>query len=273
MCLVLTAWRAHPAFRLVVAANRDEFYERPTAPLDWWSDDPRVLAGRDLADTRGGGGTWMGVAHGGRMALVTNVRARGDTPAGVTSRGELPSRYLRGGRAPEQFLDELACEDDRYNGYNLLVSDLRTLWWHSNRAPGRSPSPVAPGVHGLSNAALDTPWPKVRNGVAAFTEVLRTDNGELESPLEPYFEVLADRRQASDDALPDTGIPLEWERLVSSAFISSPVYGTRCSTVLRVRHDGSFDVTERSFGPDGGVTGERDVQGTLTTSGSSEHWE
>lgn len=262
MCLILTGWRTHPTLALVVAANRDELYERPAAALDWWADDPRVLAGRDLSDS--GGGTWLGVARGGRFAAVTNVRAPGDARAGSSSRGQLASRYLRGEQTPKQFLDELATHDSRFNGFNLLVSDLRTLWWHSNRAPRDAPHPVASGIHGLSNAALDTPWPKVRTGVAAFAAVLMADDGDPESPLGPYFEVLADRTQAPDDVLPDTGIPLEWERLVSSAFISSPVYGTRCSTVLRVRHDGSFDFTERGFGPDGAATGERGIRGTLT---------
>lgn len=263
MCLLLAAWRAHPAFLLVVAANRDEFYDRRTAALDWWSDDPRVLAGRDLADTRAGGGTWMGVARGGRFAAVTNVRAPADTRDGVPSRGELPSRFLSGEQEPKQFLDELAACDGAYNGFNLLVSDLRTLWWHSNRAPGGVPRLVTPGIHGVSNAALDTPWPKVRIGVAAFAEVLTADDGRPESLLGGYFEVLADPTQGLDEVLPDTGIPLEWERLVSSAFISSPTYGTRSSTVLRVRHDGSFDLTERSFGPEGAAAGERHMSGVL----------
>ncbi|MGH3912878.1 MAG: NRDE family protein [Pseudonocardiaceae bacterium] len=192
MCLVLTAWRAHPAYLLVVAANRDEFYERRTAPLDWWRDEPEVLAGRDLDDA-GAGGTWMGVARCGRFAVVTNVREPADIRAGAFSRGELPARYLGGQQPPREFLDELATRDGDYNGFNLLLSD---------------------------------------------------------------------RRQASDELLPDTGIPLEWERLLSSAFIASPGYGTRSSTVLRVRHDGSFDIAERSFDPDG-ATGERYIHGML----------
>lgn len=263
MCLLLVAWRAHPAFLLMVA-NRDEFYDRRTAALDWWPDDPRVLAGRDLADTRAGGGTWMGVARGGRFTAVTNVPAPANARDGVASRGELPSRFLRGEQEPKRFLDELVARDGAYHGFNLVVWDLRTLWWHSNRAPADVPRLVTPGIHGVSNAALDTPWPKVRTGVAAFTEVPTADDGRPGSPLGGYFEVLADPTQALDEALPDTGIPLERERLVSSAFISSPTYGTRSSTVQRIRHDGSFDLTERSFGPKGAAAGERHISGVLT---------
>jgi uncharacterized protein with NRDE domain len=262
MCLVLVSWRAHPAYLLVVAANRDEFYERPSAPLGWWPDEPEVLAGRDLADAGGPPGTWMGVARGGRFAAVTNVRTPARARAVTRSRGELPSEYLRGEQAPGDFLAGIAAGDGAFNGFNLLVSDLRTLWWHSNRAGGGTPRLLSPGRYGLSNAALDTPWPKVRTGAAAFADALTADDGRPDAPVAPYLAVLSDRRQAPDDDLPETGIPLEWERVLSSRFISSPVYGTRSSTVLRVRHDGSFDVTERGFGPEG-PAGERCVRGVL----------
>ncbi len=262
MCLILLAWRAHPAYRLVVAANRDEFYQRPAAAMDWWGDAPEVLAGRDLGAPDGAGGTWMGVARAGRFAAVTNVRMPTATRSVTRSRGELPARYLRGAQAPGEFLDEIAADDGDFNGFNLLVSDLSMLWWHSNRVAAGTPRSLTPGVHGLSNAALDTPWPKVRTGVAAFTEVVTADAGQPDALLEPYFGVLSDRQHAAEEDLPETGIPREWERVVSARFISSPGYGTRSSTVLRVRLDGRFDMTERSFEPTGKVE-ERALRGTL----------
>lgn len=274
MCLILLAWQSHPDYPLVIAANRDEFYARPAAPLGWWSQVPSlapllhadVLAGRDLADQAlhtanaqiSPPGTWMGLARNGRFAAVTNYRAPSEKRTDTRSRGELSSHFLIGDDSPSDYIAQLQPRSHVYNGFNLLVSDLRQLWCYSNRGEARA---LGSGVYGLSNHLLDTPWPKVRHRIAAFAETLAADRGRLDAS-HAYLQLLADSRQATDDELPRTGVSLEWERLLSAAFIRSPLYGTRASTVLRIRHDGQFDMLERSFDAHGQL-GEQHVQGQL----------
>lgn len=269
MCLILVAWQSHPDYALVVAGNRDEFYARPAAPAHWWQDAPEVLAGRDLAEVIGDAGTWMGIAgadarsgRGARFAALTNYRAPSEKRTDARSRGELVSHFLRGDQTPDEYLHDLAGAHGAYNGFNLLASDLHDLWWYSNRSKSRQPQRLKPGLYGLSNALLDTPWPKVRSRVGALCEVLAADRGQLGGSPDPYLQLLADARQAPDWELPSTGVAPEWEKLLSSAFIRSPNYGTRASTVLRVRHDGRFDFVERSFDADG-QTGEVSYRGRL----------
>jgi uncharacterized protein with NRDE domain len=248
MCLILLAAHMHSAYPLVLAANRDERYDRPAAPAAWWSDAPGVLAGRDLE----GRGTWMGVARDGRWAAVTNVREpsvpqRPDAP----SRGWLVSGFLSGAWTAEAYLASLAPRADEWNGFNLLVGDAGDAWWLSNRAPG--PVRIEPGVHGLSNALLDTPWPKVERGRDDLARILAGPEDEIEPSL---FRTLALRDPAPDDRLPDTGVGLDAERALSSLFISSPAYGTRASTVLRIRRDRRVFFTERSIDPASGQWSE-----------------
>ncbi len=262
MCLILAAWQSHPDYALVVAANRDEFYARPAAQLGWWADAPDILGGRDEAEVIGTAGTWLGLERSGRFAALTNYRAPSEKRADARSRGELVGNYLSGQHLPEAYLDTVRARHRVYNGFNLLVSDLRSLWWYSNRAPGGKPRALKPGIYGLSNALLDTPWPKVRSRVGAFAAALAADTGRDTASAEPYLDLLADERQASDAALPATGVAWEWEKLLSSAFIRSPRYGTRASTVLRIRHDGTFEMVERSFDADG-YAGERRETGEL----------
>ena len=262
MCLILVAWQSHPDYALVVAGNRDEFYARPAAPAHWWQDASHVLAGRDLAEVIGEPGTWMGVAGDGRFAALTNYRAPSEKRTDARSRGELVSGFLRGQDAPANYLGALAGSDGSYNGFNLLASDLNELWWYSNRSASRQPQRLRPGLYGLSNALLDTPWPKVRSRVGALAELLAADTGHANASAEPYLKMLADNRQAADFELPSTGVAPEWEKLLSSAFIRSGNYGTRASTVLRVRHDGRFDLSERSFDASG-QTGEVSYRGKL----------
>lgn len=272
MCLILVAWQSHPDYALVVAGNRDEFYARPAAAAHWWQDAPGVLAGRDLAEVIGDAGTWMGIANAqssewpdesrARFAALTNYRAPSEKRTDARSRGELVSHFLRGDQTPADYLHELAGAHSAYNGFNLLTSDLHDLWWYSNRSKTRQPQKLKPGLYGLSNALLDTPWPKVRSRVGALCEVLAADRGQLASSPEPYLQLLAEDRQAPDWELPSTGVAPEWEKLLSSAFIRSPSYGTRASTVLRVKHDGRFDYVERSFDAEG-QTGEVSYQGRL----------
>ncbi len=238
MCLILLAHRVHPEYPLVFAANRDEFYARPTAPAAWWEDAPKVLAGRDLQ----AGGTWMGITRGGRWAAVTNYR---DLPAertGARSRGELVSAFLQGNEAPEEYLRRLQTYAVEYNGFNLLVADREQLWYFSNR--GGEPSELGPGVYGLSNHLLDTPWPKVVRGKQALSGLLA--DGATPAP-EPLFEILADADPAQEAELPQTGVGREWERALSSLFIATPTYGTRASTSLLIDAGGVATFVERSF--------------------------
>ena len=244
MCLILLATRMHSAYPLVLAANRDERYDRPAAPAAWWGDAPGVLAGRDLE----GRGTWMGVARDGRWAAVTNVREpsvpqRGDAP----SRGGLVSGFLRAAWRPEAYVASIAPRAGEWNGFNLLAGDADGAWWLSNRAPG--PVRVEPGVHGLSNALLQTPWPKVERGRDDLARILAGPEQGMEGSL---FRTLALRDPAPDERLPDTGVGVEAERMLSSLFVSSPAYGTRASTVLRIRRDGRVFFTERTIDPHSG---------------------
>jgi uncharacterized protein with NRDE domain len=240
MCLILFAHQASPRYRLVVAANRDELYDRPTAPAAFWSDAPGVLAGRDLRE----GGTWMGITRAGRFAAVTNYREMPLVRDGKRSRGHLVAGFLRSASAPDAYADELAREGQEYNGFNLLVGDGASLAYVSNRGAG--PLVLSPGVYGLSNALLDTAWPKVVRGKQALAGALTGPAGELEGRL---FEALADRSVAADPLLPETGVGTERERALSAAFIVTPQYGTRCSTVLIVTMDGRVTFTERRVAP------------------------
>ena len=240
MCLVLLALDHHPRWRLVVAANRDEFFARPTAPADFWADDPNVLAGRDLRE----GGTWMGVTRTGRFAAVTNVREPGRYRTDAVSRGFLVSNFLRSRAAPENFVRGLAPYGGEYNGFNLLLGDRGQLVYFTNREP--EAWELDAGVYGLSNARLDTPWPKVVRGKEDLRRALEGPDDALESAL---FASLALRDPAPDAALPQTGVGAERERALSAAFIVTPEYGTRCSTVLLVGHDGEVRFTERTTVP------------------------
>lgn len=238
MCLIVFAWRPSHALPLIVAANRDEFHARPSLPLGHWDDAPEIVAGRDLL----AGGTWMGISAAGRFAALTNIRAPG-TPAGARSRGELPERYLRSALSPQAYLSELTGHLEHYSGFNLLVGDARELWYLNSKSA--TPERLSAGVYGLSNAALNTPWPKLVRARAALQAC--TDAPEVDTLL----QVLSDPQPAADGEMPSTGVPYEWEKKLSSVFISSADYGTRASTVLIRRADGSAHITERRFGPAG----------------------
>jgi len=237
MCLILLAWHAHPDYPLVVAANRDEFFVRLAAPAAFWAESPQVLAGRDLE----AGGTWLGVSRTGRFAAVTNYREGRRQIAGAPSRGALVADFLAGNEAPESYLERLAARAAEYNGFNLFVGDGQHLGYYANR--GAAPCWLAPGIYGLSNHLLDTPWPKLATAKAAFAGAL----GDL--PAEAaFFDLLADQEIVPDTHLPETGVPLEWERILSAVFVNSPDYGTRASTLLTMRKDGLLTLIERSFG-------------------------
>lgn len=240
MCLIVVAYRSHPDYPLIVAANRDEFYQRPTDPAGFWPDHPQLLAGRD----RRAGGTWLGITTNGRFAAVTNVRNGREQPhPQPRSRGELPPQFLLSAQSTARYSQRLSEQHHHYAGFNLLLFDGHTLGYHSNRD---APQPeLAPGLYGLSNAALDTPWPKLRRARHALGDAIRADTPDPEQ----LFQLLADPLPAPADALPDTGIDPHWEALLSSCFITSQEYGTRCSTVLLVASDGRAELLERSFVP------------------------
>ena len=238
MCLSLFAHEIHPRYRLILAANRDEFYERPTRQLTAWDDQPGILAGRDLK----GGGTWLGITRSGRLAAVTNYRDPGSILLEAPSRGFLVSDFLAGNEPAESYLSRIAAKADRYNGFNLIVGDPFGLWYFSNQSDGVHR--IHPGLYGLSNHLLDTDWPKVTKGKAALQQFL--EEGQADR-IEPILSLLADRTIAPDDALPDTGVGLSWERLLSSICITSQTYGTRSSSVIRVSRSGDVTFVERSF--------------------------
>lgn len=245
MCLILVAWRVHPDYPLVVAANRDEFFPRPTAPAAFWNDAPQVLAGRDLE----AGGTWMGITREGRFAALTNFRDPAQMRKDAPSRGRLVADFLTGSDEPQSYLKRIASYGSRCNGYNLLVGNGESLWWASNM--GGEARKLEPGVYGVSNHLLDTPWPKVGAGKTALAAAI--DGLPDEQAL---FELLRDDGIHPDDALPRTGVPLEWERLLSSAFVKSPGYGTRGSTLLCVDREGWIAFDEQTWLP-GAQRGER----------------
>jgi len=238
MCLIVFAWQVIPGMPLVAAGNRDEFYDRPAAPADWWEDLPQIYAGRDLK----GGGTWMGITRDGRFAAITNVRAPGEMRADAPSRGTLVAGYLAGDATPQAYIDRIAVDAARYNGFNLLLGDRHALFWYSNRAQhdAQHGRPLAPGIYGLSNGTLDAPWPKVVRTKAQFASLLCQG-----APEAAYFEMLADMTRATDCRLPRTGVNLEWERVLSAVCIESPGYGTRVSTMARLYADGSAALEEK----------------------------
>ncbi|PMZ91298.1 MULTISPECIES: NRDE family protein [unclassified Pseudomonas] len=243
MCLIVFAWRPGTARPLIVAANRDEFYARPTQALGNWEDAPGVHAGRDLE----AGGTWLGVGPNGRFAALTNIRDPRQ-PLGPRSRGELVAAYLQGELGVEAYLDRVASRSDQYSGFNLLVGDDKRLGYLHAREP--APRLLESGVYGLSNAGLDTPWPKLIKARSGLEKLL--ENADPQQLL----TLLGDAQPAPDGELPETGVGLATERLLSSVFIASQNYGTRASTVLIVDDQGRRRMIERSFGPFGGHLGE-----------------
>lgn len=247
MCLILFGFHAHRRFPLVVAANRDEHYSRPAAAAGFWADYPEVYAGRDLEK----GGTWMGINTNGRFAAITNYREGLAGPAAPRSRGVLVSDFLTGNEPAAVFFGKSAQSAQDYNPFSMIAGDLSALSFYSNR--GHGIAPIAPGVHGLSNHLLDTPWPKVVSGTAAVAATR-----DLEDPDEisaVLFGLLAERRSAQDPELPDTGISRQRERELSPPFIRGEHYGTRTSTVLLVHASGEVFVHEKRFGPHGSSLG------------------
>lgn len=237
MCLIVVGWRVHPDYPLVVAANRDEFYARPSSPIAHWPDAPQVIGGLDLEV----GGTWLGITESGRFAAVTNVRE----PAmakGERSRGALTRDFLTADASAEDFAAKI--DGGRYSGFNLLLGDGDSLVYCSNR--DGQPRRLAPGIYGLSNHLLDSPWPKLLAARQSFGEALPGLPDES-----AFFRLLADQTIVDDENLPATGVSIEWERLLSAIFVKSENYGTRASTLVWQGADGTVTIHEQSFGPNG----------------------
>lgn len=254
MCLIAFAWQAHPNYRLILAANRDEFHARPASPLHWWSDEPTVLGGRDLQ----AGGTWLAIGKSGRFATVTNYREDLKAQSGVRSRGELVADFITGQASPEQFANGL--DGGSYAGVSLLTADFTnngsSLAYVSNRGdPARS---LAPGIYGLSNASLDTPWPKVLRSKSRLAMLL--DDNAMDT--DALFSMLADREPGSSEDIADViadDLPPQTARAIAAPFVVTPAYGTRCSTVVLIGSTGHVDVYERRFDSVGESTGESHV--------------
>jgi uncharacterized protein with NRDE domain len=254
MCLILFASGTHTRFPLIVAANRDEAYVRPSAPAHFWNDAPAVYAGRDLEQ----GGTWLGLTRSGRFAAITNYRQAEPRRAGTRSRGDLTRAFLTGTEHPERYLARVAKRAGEYNGFSLIVGTPGELYFYSNR--GSEPAPIAPGVHGLSNHLLDEPWPKVLRGIDALEAVMDKREADITAAL---AAALADREPAPDDFLRATGANLERDRLRSAAFIPDDAYGTRASTIVLVGAEGDVLFRESRFGPRGEALGTHEERFVL----------
>jgi uncharacterized protein with NRDE domain len=248
MCLIVFAWRVIPGIPLIACANRDEFYDRPATPAGPWTDNPNIIAGRDLR----GGGSWMGVTldgpKGPKFAALTNIRAPNERRGDAPTRGALVADFLKGELDAPAYLDSIAPGADAYNGFNLVLGDRDGMYWFSNRAAHdpRNGKPLEPGIYGISNGLLDAPWPKVLRTKAAFASLLLQG-----APEEAYFEMLADTTRAPDLRLPDTGVPIDLERQLSAVCIEIPGYGTRTSTVVRLYENAGPELRERILQPCG----------------------
>lgn len=241
MCLISFSWQPSSHTPLTLVANRDEFHARPAQTAQFWRDYPHLLAGKDLT----GGGTWLGVTKQGFFAALTNVRQLPAPYEGQVSRGNLVLNYLIHQPDPKSYLDEVAQDAARYDGFNLIVGNREALWFYNNRH-NQGPLAISAGTYGISNGTLDTPWPKL--------ETAKRDLGDwLKQPSQPLHTLLDKRQTYDKHLLPSTGISEEWESMLSAAFITSNEYGTRASTGLQIHQDG-IDFTEASYDSQGNET-------------------
>lgn len=236
MCLIFISFQNHPQYKLIVAANRDEFYRRKTAPAHFWDDFPHILAGRDLE----AGGTWMGITRHGKIAMVTNYRDLRNLKPVAPSRGILVSDFLANGEKPIPYVRRIIESAPDYNGFNLIAGTANELIYYSNKRTNAEP--LNPGIYGLSNHLLNTPWPKVEKGKEIFQQIIAS-----KFTHQDLIQFLYNDEQAPDELLPDTGVGLERERILSAMFIKSPDYGSRCSTVITIDYNNRVKFTERVF--------------------------
>ena len=242
MCLITFAFQSHPDYPLVVAANRDEFFHRPTNSANFWDDAPNILAGRDLQ----AGGTWLGINKQGHFAAVTNVRDGDNLTPYTASRGELPTQHLLNPKSIKHTIENIRQQSSHYNGFNLLLGNASQLGYVSNHCETFTTS-LAPGIYGLSNATLETPWPKVTGAKKELSIIMRKDWNNLAERQQELLALLRNTDQAAEEELPDTGIERDKERLLSSRFITSPEYGTRASTLVLFHRCGRIHFIERSY--------------------------
>lgn len=238
MCLINFHFDDHPTYKLIVAANRDEFFDRPTAQANYWEDNPAILAGRDLKHM----GTWLGITKSGRFAALTNYRDPKEFNVNKRSRGDLVRNFLTENGSPVDFLETIKASKEEYAGFNLLVGTPDNLFYYSNKQEDIMQIPA--GTYGLSNHLLNTPWPKVNKGKSQLRNYVQ-EHDHIE--IDALFDILSDTETAPDEQLPNTGVGLEMERQLSPLFIEMPNYGTRCSTILLVGHDQSITFVERTF--------------------------
>ena len=237
MCLIFISFQYHPKYKLIVAANRDEFYNRKTAAANYWSDHPQILAGRDLE----AGGTWLGMSTSGKISMLTNYRDLKNINPAAPSRGQLVSDYLKSSITAQAYMQGIESDGKRYNGFNLIVGNPEELWYYSNYRNGITK--LAPGFYGISNHLLESPWPKVLIGKQKISPAFQKNDIDPDR----VFEILYDDHIADDDQLPDTGLPLERERALSSMFIKTSNYGSRCSTLVLVDASNEVLFAERVY--------------------------
>jgi uncharacterized protein with NRDE domain len=237
MCLIFISFQHHPTYKLIIAGNRDEFYDRKTVAANFWDDQPNILAGRDLE----AGGTWMGMNRSGYVSMLTNYRDPQHINPKAPSRGRLVSDFLKDNQLPQPYLHQLQNNGKVYNGFNLIVGSADELWYYSNYKEGVST--LFPGFYGISNHLLETPWPKVLRGKQKIEIILRS---EVVDP-EELFESLYDDEKARDNELPHTGLPFEREKALSSMFIKTDNYGSRCSTVILIDKSNQALFSERVY--------------------------
>jgi len=248
MCLIVFAYKSHPKYKFIFAANRDEFYDRPTDQADYWKDNTELLAGKDLQ----AGGTWMGITKQGRFAAVTNYRDLKNIKEDAPSRGMLTLDFLNDNISAEKYYENIKSSLQDYNGLNLLLGSVDELFYFSTHINGIKK--LEAGIYGLSNATLNTDWPKVKKSKDVLSVLLKNDE------IHPWelLSILNDTRKAREDDLPDTGVGMEWEKILSSIFIQSPKYGTRCSTAVVVDIDNNFRLAEKTFFGNQGAFSNKD---------------
>ncbi len=254
MCLIVFAYKAHPKYKFIFAANRDEFYDRPTGQADYWKDHPELLAGKDLQ----AGGTWMGITKGGRFAAVTNYRDMKNIKEVAPSRGMLTLNFLNNDISAEEYYENIKPLLQNYNGFNLILGSVDELFYFSTNTNGIEK--LKPGVYGLSNAELNTVWPKVKKSKDVLSFLLKNDK------IHPWelLSILNDTQKAKDEELPDTGVGMEWEKILSSIFIQSQKYGTRCSTAVVVDKENNVRFVEKTFFGNLGTFSNKDYRFKIT---------
>ncbi len=243
MCLILLGYKVSKKYPLILAANRDEFFHRPTAPMHFWEDNNSILAGKDLEQ----GGTWFGVNKYGTFAALTNYRDPASLKQKAPSRGEIVIDFLTSKKFPKDYHADLKNRLNLYNGFNLILGNNEELFWFSNVK--NQIEKIKPGIHGLSNGFLNTPWPKVTSGKKTLKQIIAKN-----ITIHSLFSLLSDRSMPDDVQLPHTGVGIEWERTLSPLFIQSKIYGTRSSTIMLINQNGSIGVTERTYNHENDLT-------------------